>query len=106
MPYHKIAPPPSEPDNTLVSALVQELRTPPTPANGAADSALPDITEEETPRGLKHVTVVWNGWGRLGIEERGNVILEAYRQVQGEEAAKKITIALGVTPSEAARLLP
>lgn len=109
MPYKVLTRPSSVPPPELVRVIADELR------GGAADfeteSSLPTspaeapvIIEEPTPRGPIHVTVVWNAWADLQPEDRGRVILEAYRQAQGEDKTRHISVALGVTSSEARRL--
>jgi hypothetical protein len=53
----------------------------------------------ETPTGLGerfHVTVIWDKWGGLPVEDRNKIIMEAYRRVVGAEAAN-ISLTLGVT---------
>ena len=109
MPYTIVKPSPSESNPEMVAAIAAELRGGPTGRDVQREpiSALvsaPVIIEEQTPRGPIHVTVIWDGWRDIAAEQRGRVILDAYRQVQGEETARAISIAMGLTPAEAMRL--
>ncbi len=51
-----------------------------------------------------HVTVIWDAWGNVPREGRGHIIFDAYREVGGEEEVRSISIALGLTHTEADRL--
>jgi hypothetical protein len=109
MPYHRVVESEGAVDSNLVAALVQELRR--TPIDDVRPTAAtltpveaPEIIEEQTPRGPVHVTVVWDKWPHLSGEARGRIILEAYRQAQGDDAMRRISIALGVTSQQAERL--
>lgn len=109
MPYHKISPQTLPADTKLTDELAAELSRPPDELDtesmvSGTPSGVPEIFEEETRRGPVHVTVVWDKWSTLAGEARGNVILEAYRKVQGEDAVRRISIAMGVTRDEAKRL--
>lgn len=63
----------------------------------------PQIVEEEQFGNRIHVTVVWDAWKDLPPEERGRAIMDAYEHVRPDDVLR-ITIALGLTPSEAGRL--
>jgi hypothetical protein len=96
--YIRTPRPPSPKNDKLVRKLAQEL---------SADSGKlqPLILEEHLPATKsRHVHVIWDAWKDVPDEERGNVILDAYAQVEGEEAAEDVTIAEGATPQEALAL--
>ncbi len=81
----------------LVKKLVAELI--------GGKSKQPVIVEEVIPAtASRHVHVIWDQWRRLPEEERSDVIWQAYREAEGEEAASNITIAIGATPEEALAL--
>src|ERR1035437_1012465 len=63
----------------------------------------PQIVEEEQFGNRIHVTVIWDAWKDLPPEERGRAIMDAYEHVRHADVLR-ITIALGLTPSEAERL--
>jgi|688.fasta_scaffold2580657_1 hypothetical protein len=63
----------------------------------------PKIVEEEQFSNRLHVKVIWDAWKDLAPEERGRAIMDAYERVRPADVLR-ITIALGVTPSEAGRL--
>jgi hypothetical protein len=60
------------------------------------------IDEQIFPRTeLLQVTVVWDDWRTVPDDERAQVILDAYRQAEGEDYAERITLASGLTVPEA-----
>jgi hypothetical protein len=109
MPYTIVKPSPSESNSEMVAAIAAELRGEPTwrdvqQMSFKALVTAPNIIEEQTPRGPIHVTVIWDEWRDLAAEQRGRIILDAYREALGEEKARTISIAMGLTPAEAMRL--
>ena len=87
---------PPLPTEKLVEALAEELRS-------TKGYPLPLIVERHVRgAGSRHVWVVWDRWSDLNEEERSAVIVRAYIQVEGAEAAENITIASGIRPQEAA----
>lgn len=81
--------------------LAEELRS------GRA-SGQPTIYEQEFPTGNLRVTVIWDRWDRLPLEERTGVILQAYEQAEGATFRDRIALASGLTAPEAhaAGMLP
>jgi len=63
----------------------------------------PLILEDPVPRSqLMHVYVLWKRWENVKDElERSSIILDAYAQSRGEQAARNISVALGLTPTQA-----
>jgi hypothetical protein len=81
---------------SLVSRLAQEWQT---PNSGASE---PVILEESDAKGkVVHVYVVWSDWSHLRREFRGEVIMDAAERVKLPDEVLNITIAMGLTPSEA-----
>jgi hypothetical protein len=79
----------------FVKRLAQELTT-------ASDAVQPLILEEHLPpNGSRRVYVIWNRWKGRELEERSQIIEDAYEQAEGEEAAAKVMIATGLTAQEA-----
>ena len=79
----------------LVEELASELK-----AN--RDCGQPMIDEESFPStGLLKVTVVWDEWQSVPDDERSKVILESYRKAEGDDYARRITLASGLTVPEA-----
>ncbi len=66
----------------------------------------PLIIEESPHRGERpnHLYVVWSQWGDLTPIERSRLILQAYEKYRGRDLATSVTLAMGLTPDEAARL--
>jgi hypothetical protein len=99
MPRHIITSVPRSPKHEkLVKKLVQEF-------SATSPNLQPLILEERiTATQSRHVRVIWDAWKDLRDEQRSDVIVEAYQQAEGEEAAGQITIAEGVTVPEALAL--
>lgn len=102
MPRKRVAakPPHSHPE--LVQPIVEELNR-----DSPEDRAgCPRIREEEQRvGGALHVAVIWEQWHGVPIEERGAIILDAYKQSGvKEEDRRRITVVLGLTEEEAKRM--
>ncbi len=82
----------------LVEALAAELRSP--------KKGHPILVIEEPVRGVPRfqTTVVWARWADVPTEDRAGVILDAYEQALGAEKMLQVSLALGLTPTEAKRL--
>ncbi|MHC5540311.1 hypothetical protein ACYOEI_18985 [Singulisphaera rosea] len=54
------------------------------------------------------VTVIWDEWADVALEERSSIILQAYERAEGKEVREKIALASGLTVPEAtaAGMLP
>src|SRR6266540_408393 len=85
----------------LAERLADELRS-----NRA--SGQPLIDEQEFPTGKIRVTVIWDEWDRLPLEDRTAVILRAYDLAEGRDYRERIALASGLTVPEAhaAGMLP
>jgi hypothetical protein len=89
---------PSPKHERLVKKLVQEF-------TASSSNLQPLILEEQVPTTKsRHVRVIWDAWKDLTDEQRSAVIVDAYTEAEGPEAAAEITIAEGVTPHEALAL--
>jgi hypothetical protein len=51
-----------------------------------------------------HVYVIWDDWGSLGMIERSEIIMDAYEERYGVGSAVNVTVAMGLTSSEAQQL--
>jgi hypothetical protein len=79
----------------LVKRLIQEFTTPGTDLQ-------PLILEERTPQTrTRHIYVIWEKLVDLSFEQRFDLIMDAYRQVEGEAAAELVLSATGLTAVEA-----
>jgi hypothetical protein len=85
----------------LAERLADELRS------GRA-SGQPMIDELEYASGKISVTVVWDEWDRLSLEDRTSIILRAYELAEGRGYRDRIALASGLTVPEAygAGMLP
>jgi hypothetical protein len=96
MPRHILQPPSrANPPQALVDELANELRN-------SKERGQPLVIEERLLTGLVQVQVVWDKFRRLSDEERIELILSAYEQVEGRDFREKIVAAIGYTGSEAA----
>ena len=84
----------------LLARLVEEWLTP------HDEPGEPMIIEESPSRGARtnHIYVVWNEWENLTPFERSKIILQAYEKYRGHELALDVTLAMGLTPTEADKL--
>jgi hypothetical protein len=85
----------------LAERLAEELRR-------SLESGQPVIDEQEFPTGKIRVTVIWDEWDHLPLEDRTAVILRAYDLAEGRGYRDKIALASGLTVPEAyaAGMLP
>src|SRR5262245_28208609 len=85
----------------LADRLAGELRS-------AHECGQPMIYEKEFPTGKIRVTVIWDVWHRLPLEDRTAVILRAYELAEGRDSRDKVALASGLTVPEAyaAGMLP
>ena len=51
-----------------------------------------------------HLLVIWDAWRTLSQQERSLLIMDAYRDAMGSEAALTVSVAMGLTQDEAVRL--
>jgi hypothetical protein len=66
---------------------------------------LPDILEERDSRNrIIHLTVTWDEWSDIDAQTRSEMIVDALQAVKGESAVVELTLAMGLTHAEAARL--
>lgn len=83
----------------LEDRLRQELESPSSDAN-----AQPIIlAEPPDPAPISRLFVIWDDWTQLDQQDRSEIIMNAYMGFKGPEEALKVTVAMGLTSSEAAR---
>ena len=51
-----------------------------------------------------HLYVIWDRWGDLNQQERSEIIMDAYENAKGQDAALLVTVAMGLTAAEAKRM--
>ncbi|MDQ2730731.1 MAG: hypothetical protein M3Y56_03650, partial [Armatimonadota bacterium] len=64
----------------------------------------PIIVEESGPNSPVHLYVIWSDWAELNQQERSEIIMEAFEDVNGLENVLNVTVAMGLTPVEAKRM--
>ena len=84
-------------EETLREELSHELTAP--KARGK-----PQIVIERPNPSTTHLFVIWSKWGDLEQMVRSRIILDAYTEAKGEAEAINVTVAMGLTPTEASRL--
>lgn len=62
------------------------------------------IAEPPEPAPISRLVVVWDEWADLSGQERSEVIMEAYSDHVGIREAVKVSVAMGLTSSEANKL--
>ncbi len=98
MPLRKLKPRPVHPmAEILLERLIEEMRHP------SEQTVEPVIIFEERPSRVVELYVVWSEWVGLSMEERSEVIMDAYEAVYGLDRSRWVSMAIGVTPEEAPR---
>lgn len=72
-------------------------------AHPAHEYAAPFINIER-PGTSTHLLVIWDDWRDLSQQERSSLILRAYEAAHGADAAIDVSVAMGLTVSEAETL--
>lgn len=100
MPVRELSPPqPSASGLALRDRLIEEWRNP----NSTAEQ--PVILEErDNARRLVHIYVIWEDWSDLSSIERSEIVMEACEAVYDKGQINNVTVAMGLTQAEAARL--
>jgi hypothetical protein len=78
----------------LIEQLARELKS-------DRQSGQPLIYEQEYSTGKMRVTVIWDAWDRMTLDERSSVILRAYELAEGKEFRNRIALPSGLTFPEA-----
>ena len=86
-----------EVSSSLQERLTQEFRHP-------SQDYIPPFINIEYPGERVHLLVVWDDWRSLSQQERSLIIMDAYRAAEGAEAANLVSVAMGLTSTEAERL--
>jgi hypothetical protein len=82
----------------LEGRLTTEFTTP-------TEQGQPLVFEEPPePAPVSRIFVVWDDWASLSQQDRSEIILRAYERAKGEQAALTITVAMGLTATEAERM--
>jgi hypothetical protein len=85
----------------LAAKLADELKS-------SKEGGQPLIYEQEFRTGRVRVTVIWDLWDGIPLQNRTATILRAYENAEGREARERIALASGLTVPEAqaAGMLP
>lgn len=98
MPYKSIGPRADVDANhaELVKELVEEMQL--------GDKGTGPVIVEQPVKTRLHVYVLWHKWDGVREEHRSAAILDAYKEHFGEEKMRSVSIAMGLTGSEAKSL--
>ena len=100
MPFRRAtarARPPSAGD--LEARLAQEMGTPTEEPNA------PLIVAEPPGEGpITRLFVIWDEWESISQQDRSEIFMNAYVRAKGQADALKISVAMGLTKAEAARM--
>jgi hypothetical protein len=85
----------------LAEELAAELK-------GGRDYGQPQIYEQTYRTGKARVTVIWDAWDGMALQQRTATILRAYEIAEGPAARDRVALASGLTVAEAyaAGMLP
>ena len=86
-----------EVSNHLQERLTEEFKHP-------SQDYSPPFINIEHPGERVHLLVIWDDWRSLSQQERSVLNMDAYRTAEGEETASLVSVAMGLTISEAERL--
>lgn len=102
MPLAKIVRRSDPKHQSLRERLVQEWTAP-----NSSDSEPVIIEEGSVSMGQNftaHLYVIWSEWADLDQTERSEIIMDACEQVRGRDFALNVTVAMGLTTTEAQRM--
>jgi hypothetical protein len=90
-------------------ALLADLRLRAQRAYVTAPSADPAaqpiiIAEPPEPQPISRLFVIWDDWAHLSQQDRSELIMNAYEHAKGLEEAVRISVAMGLTSAESARM--
>lgn len=58
----------------------------------------------DRPAERTHLLVIWDDWHTFSQQERSSLIMDAYQKAYGENEAREVSVAMGLTQDEAAQL--
>ena len=69
------------------------------------ENAQPIISAEPPePAPISRLFVIWDDWVELSLQDRSEIIMNAYMRAKGQEAGLRISVAMGLTSAEAKRM--
>ena len=69
-----------------------------------ADTYAAPFINIERPGTSTHLLVIWDDWRDLSQQDRSYLILRAYEAAKGADAAAEVSVAMGLTTTEAETL--
>ncbi len=86
-----------ETQDRLQQRLTQEFAHP-------SEDYAPPLINIERPGERTHLLVIWDDWDSLSQQDRSVLIMDSYRAAEGDDAANRVSVAMGLTQREAERL--
>jgi hypothetical protein len=62
------------------------------------------VGEPPEPAPITRLFVIWDEWAALSQQDRSEIIMDAYVRAKGQAEAVRISVAMGLTAAEAARM--
>lgn len=62
------------------------------------------IEERESAFQPIHLYVIWSDWGDLSLQDRSEIIMDAFERLRDTNDVLDVSVAMGLTPSEAERI--
>jgi hypothetical protein len=84
----------------LEDRLAREFTTPSEEPN--APNIIAEPPEGQGP--ITRLFVIWDEWAPLSQQDRSEIIMDAYARAKGQPEAVRISVAMGLTAAEAARM--
>ncbi len=84
----------------LENRLVTEMKTP----DNAPNVQPVIVAEPPAPAPISRLFVIWDDWTDLTQQDRSEIIMNAYTRAEGLPAAARISVAMGLTAAEAAKM--
>lgn len=86
--------------HSLEARLQQELEAP-----SSDENTQPIILAEPSePAPISRLFVIWDDWAEISLQDRSEIIMNAYLRAKGQQAALRISVAMGLTLAEAKRM--
>lgn len=80
--------------NQLCRELAEEFRNP-------KETGEPVVIVERPTTSSIHLFIIWSRFDIVDGVARSTVVLSAFTEAEGDEAAQLVTVAIGLTPDEA-----
>lgn len=59
------------------------------------------LAEPPEPAPISRLFVIWDDWAEISLQDRSEIIMNAYIRAKGQPAGLRISVAMGLTSTEA-----